>query len=252
MSVKLMGAAWELDIEPNKKFVLLALSDHANDENFCAWPSLARLCTKTSLARSTVAKLLKALEEEGYITRLRRGTQTTVYELNAGDWFDTRTSPAHGLVRQSDPPSPTHGPALVRQSDGGGPTHGPRTVREPSEEPSGNHQKESRGKRATEGRRLPDEFALTDQRLEAARKQGLSDDEASEELDKFCDYWRGVPGQRGRKADWEATWRNWCRNAVKFRQQRGSGSAKRSNQNADAINRWLEQTDAIDGVVGGS
>jgi hypothetical protein len=27
-------------------------------------------------------------------------------------------------------------------------------------------------------------------------------------LVEFCDYWRAIPGQRGRKADWDATFRN--------------------------------------------
>ena len=31
-------------------------------------------------------------------------------------------------------------------------------------------------------------------------------------FDRFADYWRGVPGARGKKADWLATWRNWVRN----------------------------------------
>ena len=30
---------------------------------------------------------------------------------------------------------------------------------------------------------------------------------------KFCDYWIGISGQRGTKLDWDATWRNWMRNA---------------------------------------
>ncbi len=29
--------------------------------------------------------------------------------------------------------------------------------------------------------------------------------------DKFRDYWIGVPGARGRKLDWMATWRNFVR-----------------------------------------
>lgn len=33
------------------------------------------------------------------------------------------------------------------------------------------------------------------------------------ELDRFRDYWAAQPGQRGRKADWDATWRNWVRKA---------------------------------------
>ena len=33
------------------------------------------------------------------------------------------------------------------------------------------------------------------------------------EAAKFADYWRGVPGQKGVKRDWDATWRNWVRRA---------------------------------------
>lgn len=29
--------------------------------------------------------------------------------------------------------------------------------------------------------------------------------------DAFIDYWKAQPGQRGRKTDWLATWRNWMR-----------------------------------------
>lgn len=33
------------------------------------------------------------------------------------------------------------------------------------------------------------------------------------ELEKFRDYWASVAGQRGVKLDWDATWRNWVKNA---------------------------------------
>lgn len=33
------------------------------------------------------------------------------------------------------------------------------------------------------------------------------------EADRFRDYWIAQPGTKGRKLDWAATWRNWCRNA---------------------------------------
>ena len=35
------------------------------------------------------------------------------------------------------------------------------------------------------------------------------------ELAKFRDYWKAVPGQKGTKLDWDATWRNWLRTAGK-------------------------------------
>jgi hypothetical protein len=33
------------------------------------------------------------------------------------------------------------------------------------------------------------------------------------EADRFRDYWTAQAGQRATKANWTATWRNWCRNA---------------------------------------
>jgi general stress protein YciG len=43
---------------------------------------------------------------------------------------------------------------------------------------------------------------------------------ARRELDKFRDYWIAQPGAKGRKKDWQATWRNWLRNCQQY--NRGS------------------------------
>lgn len=37
------------------------------------------------------------------------------------------------------------------------------------------------------------------------------------ETAKFRDYWVAQGGQRGRKLDWVATWRNWMRKAAEDR-----------------------------------
>lgn len=34
------------------------------------------------------------------------------------------------------------------------------------------------------------------------------------EHEVFTDYWRGISGAKGRKRDWDATWRNWMRRAA--------------------------------------
>ena len=47
---------------------------------------------------------------------------------------------------------------------------------------------------------------------------------ARRELEKFRDYWVAQPGVKGRKKDWQATWRNWLRNSNDF----GAGSKQRS------------------------
>lgn len=43
----------------------------------------------------------------------------------------------------------------------------------------------------------------------------------AQELPKFRDYWAAQPGQKGVKADWNATWRNWIRKAVEYAESRG-------------------------------
>lgn len=63
---------------------------------------------------------------------------------------------------------------------------------------------EQRERRAT---RLPDDFALTHERRLVAEAERLP---AERTFEKFCNYWRSVPGAKGRKLDWDATWRNWC------------------------------------------
>ncbi len=72
-----------------------------------------------------------------------------------------------------------------------------------------NHQitqkKSQRGARATY---LPDDFELTPERRAVAEAHGVP---AAATFERFCDYWRAASGQRARKRDWVATWRNWCR-----------------------------------------
>lgn len=64
-------------------------------------------------------------------------------------------------------------------------------------------------KEARTGARLPDDWTPSVEDLAFAAEQGLPD--AYQTAASFRDYWRGVAGAKGRKADWPATWRNWCR-----------------------------------------
>lgn len=67
-------------------------------------------------------------------------------------------------------------------------------------------------KRAT---RLADSWVLPKSWGEwALQERGdLDADSVRHEAECFADYWRGAPGQKGTKLDWEATWRNWIRRA---------------------------------------
>lgn len=66
--------------------------------------------------------------------------------------------------------------------------------------------------RRPNGTRLPDGFVVTSDMRSWVNDHcpGL---DWREHTTRFCDYWRGVAGAKGRKADWPATWRNWMRRA---------------------------------------
>jgi hypothetical protein len=49
-----------------------------------------------------------------------------------------------------------------------------------------------------------------------------------EQTKRFVDYWRSLPGQRGVRIDWTATWRNWMRKAGDDAPLRPSSYAERT------------------------
>lgn len=57
--------------------------------------------------------------------------------------------------------------------------------------------------------RLPEDFPTDDDLLWAT--QEFPGVDHNRESAKFRDYWIAVPGQKGCKLDWPATWRNWIR-----------------------------------------
>jgi hypothetical protein len=63
--------------------------------------------------------------------------------------------------------------------------------------------------RSPRGARLPSDFP-TPAEIDWC-KQERPDLSASAMRDKFRDYWLGIPGAKGRKLDWPATWRNFVR-----------------------------------------
>lgn len=60
------------------------------------------------------------------------------------------------------------------------------------------------------GSRLPADWELPDAWALWAKTE-RPDLNHNETAARFADYWHGVPGAKGRKADWLATWRNWVR-----------------------------------------
>ncbi|MEV0584053.1 hypothetical protein [Nonomuraea sp. NPDC050310] len=95
------------------------------------------------------------------------------------------------------------------------------------------------------GTRLPDDFPITPELIAWARDKAPSC--GPEDHAAFCDYWRGIPGAKGRKLDWPGAWRNWMRREHEKRQLKaaanGSGRGPRvtSPPATTPRNRWMER-----------
>lgn len=64
--------------------------------------------------------------------------------------------------------------------------------------------------RSPNGSRLPPDWVCPDDWIAFCRTE-RPDLDPEVTACRFADYWRGVPGQKGRKLDWAGTWRNWVR-----------------------------------------
>ncbi len=65
-------------------------------------------------------------------------------------------------------------------------------------------------KPAAQGTRLPNDWELPDDWRKWA-ESNRPDLDAGAVAESFRDFWIAKPGKDGRKADWQATWRNWVR-----------------------------------------
>lgn len=87
----------------------------------------------------------------------------------------------------------------------------PEPEPEPKKETEANASAKTDGPKA-KGMRLPDDWTPQFAEIAFAKQQGMTLEEINLEADKFRDFWCAKPGAGGRKSDWPATWRNWCRN----------------------------------------
>ena len=94
------------------------------------------------------------------------------------------------------------------------------------------------------GTRLPDGWQ-PDQALADWTRTNAPAAANAVEVDRFRDYWQSLSGQRGVRADWSATWRNWARRCQEQHTQPARGQATRSTT-SDRVNGWLALAESLD------
>ena len=157
---------------------------------------------------------------------------------------EARRAKARGASTKVEPtfnqPSSKVEPRLVSPSPSPSPSHeeeySGKSVSPAVEEP-----KPAPRKRSAEalGSRLPADWALPLALGQwAAQELKMPESMIRSEAAKFADYWHGVAGAKGRKADWPGTWRNWCRKALESQRP---GQAPRAQQGRPLADAGAEQ-----------
>ena len=204
MSVQAMTWAFEQDVDPNAKLVLLAIANRSNHETGLCFPGQQLLGRECSMSERTIRRHLKTLEAAGLVRRRPRmlgegrGRTSDEYRLAFYDQPD-KLSGKSGPTGQIVPTNRTN------QDDQ--PDNGVRvTVREPEVNPK------SLRKRAIPDGWRPSSAVADD----LTRRYPTLD--ISQEAEKFAD-WHGSKGNRF--VDHDKAFRNWCRKAAEYRKTSG-------------------------------
>lgn len=203
MSISFMALAWKADIPSGRKLVLLALCDHANGQGEC-YPSVEAIARKCSIGQRTVQQHIGELASAGILVRRFRKGRSTLYRLEPRNFCSAPESAALQEPTLQCAESCASPPQVLHATPADA---APISISEPSMKPSLNHQ-------VVRGTPLPPTWTLPEPWAEWALQAQPTWTAAHAQFvaEKFRDHWTALPGQRGFKADWLATWRNWCRN----------------------------------------
>jgi hypothetical protein len=111
------------------------------------------------------------------------------------------------------------------------------------EEKRKDQERSSSRKRADRAQRLPDGWQPQPE-PELISKLGVRKQHVDQELERFIDYWISQPGARGRKVNWQATWRNWLRRSVEIQSGGRPQEAPRKQPAAFGSPEWESQQEA--------
>lgn len=187
MSIEALSWAFDQNLHPTQKVLLLAIANYSDEDGWC-FPSQETLAEKSSLSVATVRRTTTKLVEAGLVEVELRYSHTTGYRTSNGYHLPLNVS--------------------------GRPTAHRSTVsgrREPSVKSSTTR---ARGKTSEPEKVLiPEDFEVTEaMRSWAAEKFPAVD--VDEQTERFIEHAQA----NGRMmVDWTATWRTWIRRADGFR-----------------------------------
>jgi hypothetical protein len=256
------------------RLVLIVIAEAARRDGAGAWLSVATIQRKAQLSRRAVQSATNDLEALG---ELHVDEQAGPRGVNV---YDVLMTPADSAPRQNLPgaesapaqdPRPTESAPDQTSTEADTPAQDPaqslpgaesapaqnttstraESAPKPNTSPSQKTSSSSReaSPKRSRGTRIPDDFAMTPEMIDWGLEHFPHLDGAAVTAE-FVDYWRGVPGAKGEKLDWIATWRNQVRREAKRTtgQRPGPGPAGRTvtQQGLDDAARIAAEMRALD------
>ncbi len=202
MSVRTMSRVWEHSQHAGSDLLMmLAIADFADDAGN-AYPAVSTLAEKCRMTSRNANLILAHLRKTGeLIIRQNEGPKGTNRYQIILPTPEARFTPEESFTLKRPSPTPE--------------ARFPKPLKPASDEPSVNHQEPSvkSVSRTPRGARLEADWTLPDEYTRwATENLGWTTTQANEVAERFRDYWISASGKNAAKADWYATWRNWCRN----------------------------------------
>jgi hypothetical protein len=194
MSIQVMQAVWQHSkADGRARLVLLAIADHQGEIG--AWPSIATLARMVNASERSVQRDIQELVKLGELTvEVQSAPTNRQYKSNLY-WV---TLPGVTELQSGV----TNDASGVTDSASGVTAGGALTITKPLLKPLLNSY------------RLPEDWQPKESDVQLMKEHFPSID-LKLETHAFRDYWASVAGAKGKKADWDATWRNWIRNSYK-------------------------------------
>lgn len=198
--------------------VFCAICKHANDDTGGdCFPSTSLLAKESRLHKNTVPPQIKSLEEKKWIRTEQESGKKRYFFVDVGRILSCPRIGVNDPVPLQEPvplnnPVPLQEPVAdgYRKIEGTGTESCTRRDQlKEQEENSKNTPKPKPAKKEPQGSRFTLEELPGNWYSECRRIQPKAD--PHKVFEEFRDYWISVPGAKGRKSDWTATWRNWCR-----------------------------------------
>lgn len=224
------------DLSSTEKLVACALLSFRNSETGRCNPSIfsenrqkETVCSRSSLTRKCVINAISNLEKKNILKTTKEIGKPSSYQfvltrvidtpVNDGNPCTEYTSPVYYEHPSRVPSTPhpctsyTHNKEITNKEQISNKEDGGETLTPPtSDNDSCKSKKQNNRGTSFNLETIPEDWKNVAEKLDP-------DLDPEKLFEEFADYWRAVPGERGRKKDWLATFRNHIRNLPEWKRK---------------------------------